>query len=130
MTTYIAELSPGVYLSGRHGRTTTEQALARRYSTEHGARIGLGGLRLKEARVIAIELEDGAAPVVFPPMDPNVFAAKIAKWQKREPRQFRPATKYGRPSSKRIPVDKFVNHIEAVTRGRFKARNAAREQRG
>jgi len=63
-------------------------------------------------------------------MDATVFNAKLDKWKRREPRQFRPSTNYGRPSLKRIPRDKFAKHVAAVNAGRFAARNPARKQQG
>ena len=69
-----------------------------------------------------------AFPIVFPPMDPAVFAAKLAKWNARGPKQ--PKVKlgsiYGRPSLKRIPREKFAAHIAAVTAGRFHEREKRR----
>jgi hypothetical protein len=60
------------------------------------------------------------SPIVFPAMDEAVFAAKLARWKAREPPQPKQGRSiYGRPSRKRIQREKFVQHIEAVSRGRF-----------
>ena len=60
--------------------------------------------------------------IVFPPMDDVTFAAKLAKWQKRIPRRFVPATGFGRANSKRIDPKKFTEWTDAVRLGRAKQR--------
>ena len=52
-----------------------------------------------------------ADPIAFPPMPEEVFLAKFARWLKRGPKVFKPANTYGRPSTKRIPKDKFLAHL-------------------
>lgn len=50
--------------------------------------------------------------IVFPPMDPEVFAAKLAKYNARGPRQKQmPKSSFGRVAIKRLPKESFEDWL-------------------
>lgn len=60
-------------------------------------------------------------PDIFPPMDADTFAAKLAAWNARAPKPKKPPKNaYFRPAKKRIPKKTFNKHIAAVAEGRRK----------
>lgn len=68
-------------------------------------------------------MTDDSDPIVFPPMDPEVFERKLAKWKARGPKPRKPPRNaYGRPSRERLDHDVFVKHVDSVLAGRRKWR--------
>lgn len=56
--------------------------------------------------------------LVFPPMDPAVFAAKYENWLKRTPKKFKRTSDFGRVAIRRIPKAQFLKRVRTEGNGR------------